>query len=203
MQHGMKSEKFKVIFNDVVLDEWNCPAALPELHENILKRLRREKKTIVCVFGSIAKSYAIDYLIEAVQKLNDDRLAIVIAGEGNQKEELIKKTEKMNKNFFLPQISKKSIPTLLKNVDCCYVGALRNSMFRFGICMNKLFDSMMSGKPILYAVEAPNNFVDEYSCGISVSAENADALADGIIEFMNLSEEEKRSMGSIWKKSSY
>lgn len=55
MQHGMKSEKFKVIFNGVVLDEWNCPAALPELHENILKRLRREKKDNCVCFWKYCK----------------------------------------------------------------------------------------------------------------------------------------------------
>ena len=101
----------------------------------------------------------------------------------------------------MPKITKKAIPTLMENIDCCYVGALRNDMFRFGICMNKLFDSMMSGKPILYAVEAPNNFIRDYDCGISVEAESVDSLASGINKMMQLSDDERSRMGRNGRKA--
>ena len=54
---------------------------------------------------------------------------------------------------------------------------------------------MMSGKPILYAVEAPNNFIVDYSCGISVKAESVEALAKGIEKMMLLPAEKKKVMG--------
>ena len=158
-------------------------------------------KFVICFFGSINKAYAVDYLLEAARQLNNSKISIVIVGEGNQKEELIKKTEGRNDIFFLPKISKKAIPTLMENIDCCYVGALRNDMFRFGIGMNKLFDSMMSGKPILYAVEAPNNFITDYSCGISVKAESVEALAKGIEKLMLLPTEKKKMMGQNGRKA--
>ncbi len=106
-----------------------------------------------------------------------------------------KKTEGRDDTIFLPKIPKTSIPTLMENIDCCYVGALHNDMFRFGICMNKFFDSMMSGKPILYAVEAPNNFIEDYQCGISVKAEDTDALVDGMKKMIELTAEERTKMG--------
>lgn len=68
-------------------------------------------------------------------------------------------------------------------------------MFRFGIGMNKLFDSMMSGKPLLYAVAAPHDLAVEYDCGISVEAENVEALRDGIMMLLSLSKEELNRMG--------
>ena len=61
--------------------------------------------------------------------------------------------------------------------------------------MNKLVDSMMSGKPILYAVEAPNNYITDYRCGISVNAEDVDALADGMKRMLAMSSEEREQMG--------
>ena len=67
--------------------------------------------------------------------------------------------------------------------------------------MNKLFDSMMSGKPILYAVEAPNNFIRDYSCGISVQAENVDALVEGMKKMIDLSSEERDQMGRNGRKA--
>ena len=67
--------------------------------------------------------------------------------------------------------------------------------------MNKLFDSMMSGKPILYAVDAPNNFIKDYECGISVEPENAEALAEGIKILMACSDEQRAVMGSNGRKA--
>ena len=61
--------------------------------------------------------------------------------------------------------------------------------------MNKLFDSMMGGKPILYAVNAPNNYIKEFDCGISVEAESAEALKAGILELINLPEDVQQRMG--------
>ena len=51
--------------------------------------------------------------------------------------------------------------------------------------MNKLFDAMMSAKPILYAVDAPNDLVKKYDCGISVPAEDVDLLKNGLLQIMN------------------
>lgn len=108
----------------------------------------------------------------------------------------------LKENFiFLPSISKKAIPSLLKEADILYIGAVRNKMFRFGICMNKLFDSMMSGKPILYAVDAPNNYIRDYSCGISVEAENTNALIKGIQKLVQMPEAERNEMGVYGRKA--
>ena len=193
IEHGMAPQKFKPIMNGVVLEEWKNPTALPDEHRALLNDLHNQHRFIICFFGSVNVSYAIDYLLKAQQKLNDDRIAVVIVGEGNQKEELQRLAGK--DTFFLPRIPKTAIPTLMENIDCCYVGALRNDMFRFGICMNKLFDSMMSGKPILYAVDAPNNYIRDYNCGISVEAENADALAEGMRQMLALTEDERKKLG--------
>ena len=195
IEHGMKPEKFHVVMNGIVVDEWSDPVELPKEHKQTIAKFHEEGKFIICFFGSITKSYAIDYLIDAVRKLNDSRVAVLIVGDGNQKNSLIEKADGMDSVVFLPKIKKTMIPTLLSSIDCCYVGALRNDMFRFGICMNKLFDSMMSGKPILYAVDAPNNFILDYSCGISVNAEDSDALTTGIKELLQLSPEERGRMG--------
>ena len=195
INHGMTPEKFKVIMNGVVISEWENPTPLPKDHQRVLDKLREDNKFVICFFGSITRSYAIDYLIDATERLNNPRIAIVIVGEGNQKHELMEKAEGRKDIIFLPKIPKASIPLLLESIDCCYIGALHNDMFRFGVCMNKLFDSMMSGKPILYAVHAPNNFVTDYHCGISVKAEDVDALTEGMKRMMSLTDDERTQMG--------
>lgn len=195
VRHGMRVDKFKNIMNGIVLEEWSEPQDIPAEHQQLLSLLKEKGLFTICFFGSITKSYAIDYLINAIRILGNMPVAAIIVGDGNQKEELIKEAKDLNNIFFLPKVNKKAIPTLLEKIDCCYVGALRNEMFRFGICMNKLFDSMMSGKPLLYAVDAPNNFALEYDCGVSVEAENTEALAEGIKTIVKMSPERRRKMG--------
>ena len=195
IRHGMSPEKFKAIMNGVVREEWTDPEKLNDIHSDTLHQLHEERKFIICFFGSITRSYAVDYLCRAVMEMKDAPVAVVIVGEGNQKDELMQLTKNSDQIVFLPRIPKKQIPSLLEQVDCCYVGALRNDMFRFGICMNKLFDSMMSGKPIVYAAEAPNNFVEDYHCGVSVEAEDSKALEAGIRTLLEMSPKEREALG--------
>jgi len=201
IQHGMEPEKFRVVMNGVVLDEWLAPNPLPKNHQILLRQLHKDGKFIICFFGSITKSYALEYLLEATKLLNDSRVAIVIVGEGNYKQDLVQKAMEIENVYFLSRIEKASIPTLLENIDCSYIGALHNDMFRFGVCMNKLFDAMMGGKPILYAVEAPNNFVKDYNCGISVKAEDSLALKEGIDILLNMDEENRTILGQNGKNA--
>lgn len=93
------------------------------------------------------------------------------------------------------------IPSMLELTDFLYIGAVSNTVFKYGICMNKLFDSMMAGKPILYAVDAPNNYIVEYECGISVEAGNVDALACGLQQLYLMSDEERAAMGANGKQA--
>ena len=43
-----------------------------------------------------------------------------------------------------------------------------------------MFDYMMAEKPIIQAIEAGNNMVKEYSCGVDVEPENARSIAEGV-----------------------
>lgn len=200
VEHGMKPENFIYIANGIELSDWEAPEKLPEHHYNVIKKARDENRFILVFFGSHTRSYSIDYLIKALSKIDQDRVFVAFVGEGNFKNELIQIAEELHISksayAFLPSINKKAIPSLLDVCDASYVGAIKNRMFRFGIGMNKLFDAMMGGKPILYAVEAPNDFAKEYNCGISVPAEDVEELKNGLKELMDMELGEREKMGS-------
>lgn len=197
IKHGMKADKFHFVPNGIVEEDWENAATLDEQHRAVLDKLKKTGKFIICFFGSHTASYALTYLIKAVQSLENPSIAVVFVGNGNQKSELMKMAAvKMPDSFvFLPPVPKSMIPSLLEYMDVLYVGALNNNMFRFGICMNKLFDAMMSGKPILYAVNAPNNYINDYNCGITVEAEREIALKDGIMQMMAMSVQKRNELG--------
>ncbi len=196
VEHGMEKNKFFHVPNGIVLSEWVDAEPLPNEHAKLLNYLHNNHQFVIGFFGSHTKSYCLEHLIEAIRKLQDDSISVVFVGDGIYKKQLMKMASDLNNSiYFLPPVNKKSIPTLTKMFDAIYVGAVDNTMFSFGICMNKLFDAMMSGKPILYAVNAPNNYIKDYSCGINVKPENVEDLMRGIKELIHMTDGERHDMG--------
>ena len=202
VKHGMAEEKFVHVPNGIVLDEWTNYAKLPAEHKELLRKWRQEDRFIICFFGSHTKSYALSYLIDAVKEMKEENLRVLFVGNGTDKDALMTRAKEAGDQIkFLPPIPKNSIPDLLENVDAVYVGALNNRMFRFGICMNKLFDSMMAGKPILYAVNAPNDYIRQFHCGVSVKPESVAALQTGIRELSAMTPKEREQLGQNGRKA--
>ena len=202
IKHGMNDTKFKHIPNGVVLEEWINYQKLPKKISDHLIKQKKDGKFNICFFGSINKTYNLDSLIEAVIKLNDKNIVITFIGNGTDKKELIKKASKYPESFvFFDPIPKKCIPDLFNYIDASFVGAKSQKIFRFGICMNKLFDSMMGGKPILYMVDAPNDYIEKYSCGISIKNQQVDSLVNGLIDLLRLSDADRNLMGVNGRKA--
>lgn len=198
MEHGMKEEKFCHITNGVVLEDWENPEELPEEHKNALEGYRKEEKFIVGYFGGHALSNALDVLIDVAERLKDDKnIQIVLVGNGVEKERLQSKASrgKLNNIVFLPPVPKLSIPRLISFFDCVYIGTMESPLYRFGIAANKIYDSMMGGRPLLYAVSAPNNYVEKYHCGVYIEPGNVQALVEGIYELKGKDEMERQRMG--------
>lgn len=69
-------------------------------------------------------------------------------------------------------------------------------LYKYGNSMNKIFEYMAAGRPIVIALNAVNNPVVEADAGFTVSPEDSDALADGIEHLLNLTHEERVAMGA-------
>lgn len=201
MAHGMSENKFVSIANGIVLKEWEEKEPLSDEIKKKLAQMREKCGFLLCFFGSHTKSYAIEYLIDAVKQFSPEQVGLVLVGNGTDKKELQKRSGESPNIQFLEPVPKKYIPSLLEMMDGIYVGAVKNRMLRFGICMNKLFDAMMSGKPILYAVDAPNNYIREFDCGISVPPEDTEELICGIKKFVSMPEEDRQAMGKRGKQA--
>lgn len=202
IEHGMKPEKFVHVPNGIVMSEWEKYEQIPQsLAEHFLNNSAKGKFNL-CFFGSINKTYNLDTLINAVKDMGHSNLSVTFIGNGVDKEELKRMTKGYEETFeFFDPIPKNSIPDLFNYIDAAFVGAKSQQIFRFGICMNKLFDSMMGGKPILYMVDAPNNYVDEYRCGLSVCGTTEADLQKTLDELMRLDKAKQVDLGSNGKKA--
>ncbi len=129
-------------------------------------------------------------------------MVLVLVGGGQEKENLIKYVYKKDiaNVYFLPPIDKLAIPNLLKEMDVLYIGLQKQSLFRFGISPNKMFDYMMAAKPIIQAIDAGNNLVREADCGIDVEPDNVSEISKAIWTLKSMPEEERRRLGENGKK---
>lgn len=195
MKHGLRENRFYHIPNGIVKEEWGFLNPLPEEHTLNLEKLTG--KFIVGYFGGHALSNCLMSLIQSAELMQNENIHFVLVGDGVEKEALIQYVEEkqLNNVTFLPPVNKKVIPTLTSYFDCIYIGAKDSPLYRFGACMNKMFDGMMAGKPIIFAINAPPTPVDECGCGLIVKPENIDEIKDALLKLMEMSEEERNKMG--------
>ncbi len=195
-EHGLERGKFHYIPNGIISDEWNEPEPLPEEHKAVLEQLKAVNKFIVGYFGGHALSNCLMPLIQSAEQIQDEKTHFVLVGEGTEKKALAQYTYEhgINHVTFLPPIDKKAIPTLTEYFDCIYIGAKHSPLYRFGICMNKMFDGMMAGKPLIFAVDAPKTPVEECGCGIMVSPENPAEIIRAIRELEDMPASDRERM---------
>jgi len=198
MAHGLPEERFFHVPNGIVEDDWGHPEPLPEEHLRLIEKLRGEGRFLVGFAGAHGIANSLQSVIDATNKLENQKVSLVLLGNGQEKENLINYVAKKGiKNvFFLPPVNKFAVPSFLKEMDVLYIGLQNQSLFRFGISPNKMFDYMMASKPIIQAIKAGNNLVREANCGIDVEPENVDKIADAIMELKDLPLSELNQLGS-------
>lgn len=201
LEHGLAHNKFEYVPNGIDIEE-AIKSQNTNIKEDFVLELKAKGNFIVGYTGGHAISNALSFLIKAASKLKDEKISFVLIGSGNEKSKLIDIVIKkqLSNVFFLDQIEKKEIYNMLKNFDVLYIGWQKKSLYRFGVCPNKLFDYMMAGKPIIHSITAGNDLVAEANCGISVPAEDEDAIAKAILRMKSLSKDEKEVLGLNGKK---
>ena len=199
--HGMSSDKFSYISNGVAVNDWlNSQQSIPDEHLKLFNQLRAQDKFVLAYAGGMGDANALDYLLDACKSI-DPRVALLLVGDGPNKARLIERVQQENLQnvHFMPAIGKMQIPAFLNACDALYIGWNNLPIYRFGICPNKLFDYMLSAKPIIHSVTAGNDLVTEADCGYSVAAEDVSAIAAAINRVSQLSQVERDELGASGK----
>jgi glycosyltransferase involved in cell wall biosynthesis len=195
---GMRPDQFIHIPNGVDLSEWDGQHdALSSDVAELIQRERAKAHFLVGYAGAHGIANALHNLIQAAGRLRGQPVTFLLVGQGPEKAALQGQANELGLEnvIFLPTLQKTAVPKFLRELDALYIGLQRQPLFRFGISPNKLMDYMMSGKPVVQAIEAGNNPVADARCGVSVPAEDPGALADAIVWLMRLDKAERESMG--------
>ena len=125
------------------------------------------------------------------------RVRLRLIGDGPMKPALESLANDLNLSnvVFENPVTKTEIPSLAADADC-FVAVLRDSpLYRYGISLNKIYDYMAAGKPVIFACGAANNPVAEADAGISIAPGDVLALSDAIDRMAKMHPDDRAKMG--------
>ncbi len=202
--HGMEPHKFACIPNGYDPVDWNeHRTEIPAPHHTLLSQLKSDGKVVIGYAGGHTQSTALHVLVAAAQQLQENAtLAFVLVGSGNTKEELMHQAQQMNLQniHFLPPVDKKCIPHLIQHFDIVFMGGTHSILHQYGTSFNKMTDYMLSSKPIVCAIDEPNNLIERLGCGLRVEAENPQQVAAAITKLCDMTPAARDAMGTIGRE---
>lgn len=203
--HGLEATKFLHVQNGVDTEEWNSKEELPDFY-NIFFNEHKDK-FIVGYFGGHALSNALDNILDVAglctKKGKAQNAIFVLVGDGVEKQRLMKRAEieGLENVYFLPGVNKKVIPNLLSHFSCSFVTGKPSPLYRFGLSLNKILDSMMGGLPVICMFDAPETLVQKYNCGYQCNPLYISEAVDVVDKFSLMPAEELKRMGNRGKKA--
>jgi glycosyltransferase involved in cell wall biosynthesis len=196
--HGLAPGKFVYVPNGIDAEEWGQGrSSLPGAVATAIARHRARLPFLIGYAGAHGLANALDALIDAAGIVRHEGVGFVLVGQGPEKSRMRKRAHLANLTnvLFVDALPKNAIPALLDQMDALYIGLQRQPLFRFGVSPNKLMDYMMAGKPVIHAIEAGNDLVEDSGCGISVPPEDADAVAAAARTLIAMPRELRATMG--------
>lgn len=154
--------------------------------------------------GAMTPSYALDQILDAVDIMvaEDpnavDRFSIDFVGEGVLMDQLQARVDASGYRevvHFRGTVAKADILTVLAEADGFLVVSKDLDVHRFGVSFNKIFDSMLVGRPIILANRAKGTPVERAQAGIIVEPEAPAQLARAMTEMMAWQPDERERVG--------
>lgn len=192
-ERGLDSSRFICVPNGVEADEPVSPP--PNEIVDAIWHMRTRYRYNVLYLGGFAVANGVDDFIR-LAAFRPEVLFIAVGG-GSQKDELIGKAAQsgISNVLFFPPVPHEKVYATLCLADVLYIGAKKSKLYRYGVGMNKFFEYMASGRPVLSAVEATNDPVREAGCGLSVPAQDAKAAAVALDKLLALDNSGRNEMG--------
>ena len=140
--------------------------------------------------GSIRQVNNLGLLLDAAKAVKDPRVRFLIWGDGDERPMLEQrvKDENIGNVVFKGRVEKKFVPSIVSRADVNYIDPFSDSVSKYGISSNKLFEYFAAGKPILVQARERYNPVKTYHAGICLQSLTATDLAAQIDAFAQMDE---------------
>ena len=189
---------FSHIQNGVDIDTYREHDSINSVTLDKIVDLKKQYSYIIGYTGSMGSANAVINLLKANALIDSSRIAIVLIGEGSNKEVLKKycETHQMSNIFIYNSVSKIEIIKISSYFDLGFVGGKERAIHAYGVSPNKLFDYMMCKVPVLFCINSPDKIIEKANCGIVVKHPNPQEISLAINNFFRLEGWERNFMGS-------
>jgi glycosyltransferase involved in cell wall biosynthesis len=153
----------------------------------------------VMYVGAFGVAHDVISIVRAARILNErgsQAFRFVIVGDGVKKEACEREAAGLPNIEFRPTVPKSAVPELQTGADILIACVTDSQSYQFGINLNKLYDYFASGRPVVFAGDAPNDPVIASRGGYSVPPEDPDAMARALEDFAALSPPERAALGA-------
>lgn len=180
MERGIAGDKIEVITNGVDLKNYR-PL---KQSENLLSELQLRDAFVVGYVGTHGMAHGLPKVVEAAALLEPERdVVFLFVGDGAERANLeadVNQRELTNIRL-LPRQPKSRMPEIWSVCDIALI-PLRNKPLFTSVIPSKLFECMGMGTPIIMSVPEgeATAIVRGTACGVVVSPEDPQALADAI-----------------------
>ena len=198
-EQGIYNFNFTHIPNGIFLEELENP--LP-LNEQVKAKIPKNK-FIIGYTGAMGVNDGLDLLIDVAIELKEyPNISFVFVGKGSHREQLRKRINDLElKNVtIINAIPKREIQSILTLFDACYIGWEDKEIYKYGISANKIFDYMYSGKPILHLFTGKGDLISKAKCGITITEQKSNAIANAILELYTTPKQQRDKMGRRGKE---
>jgi glycosyltransferase involved in cell wall biosynthesis len=159
------------------------------------------RQLLVMYVGGLGLGDDVPGIVRAAKRLQDEgdeRFRFVVIGGGVRKAacEAEARSYGLRNLEFRAPVPKSSLPMVQREADILLAAITDCGAFRFGMNLNKLCSYFASGRPVLFSGNPPNNPVQDAGAGISVAAEDPNAMVAGLRSLAEMGAAARTEMGA-------
>jgi glycosyltransferase involved in cell wall biosynthesis len=160
-----------------------------------------EKLPLVAMYvGGYSVEHDVITIVRAAKILQQKGISkyrFVIVGDGIKRPECQAEASinSLTNIEFRDPVTKLDVPRIQLEADILIACVIDTPSFRFGLNLNKMFDYLASGRPVILSGNAPNDPVVESGAGFSIPPENPDAMVGALESLLKMTPEERIEMG--------
>ncbi|MBN9609226.1 MAG: hypothetical protein BGO26_03830 [Actinobacteria bacterium 69-20] len=158
---------------------------------------------VIVYAGAHGPPNSLDTIIDAAQIIENSagetgiRVRFDLYGSGVSKEDLIEDVRRRNLTsvHFHDPVPKSRVVNLVRAADASIITYRSIDLYRFGVSPNKVFDYLAAGRPVIVALDAPNDPIALAHAGVFARAEDPADLAAVIRSLAAMPAAERERIG--------
>jgi glycosyltransferase involved in cell wall biosynthesis len=146
-----------------------------------------DNKLVLLQAGAMGMVNGLEFVIKVAEKLkNREDILFVLVGKGKSKKALQSTARELGLNNveFLPSMSKQQLVEVFAAADIAMVVMANYAIFERVAALNKFYDSLSAGKPVLLNYSGWQRvIVEEYNAGFGCKLWNVDEFVEKVLYF--------------------